>query len=167
MLRYCANCKKEFDFPPKAVTAAAPLICPECGREIPKESRRPDMGREADVSEEKIGKAASVVFHLIYVFYVSLAVAGTVAYVTGLNGLLYATAGISLTVYLLQVLTHSTAFPTGVIFIPLGAIAGFLIFKGLPGACLGVHIVFALRHIVRDIVLRIFFWIIRKCSNVQ
>ena len=51
MLRYCANCKKEFDFPPRAITAATPLICPECGSEIPKESRRPDQGREADAQE--------------------------------------------------------------------------------------------------------------------
>lgn len=165
MLRYCANCKKEFDFPPRAITAATPLICPECGNEIPKESRRPDQGREADVSEEKIGKAASVIFHMIYIFYISMALIGIIGYVTGFHALLYVTAGISLAVYVTQVISHVTSFPTGVIFIPLGAIVGFFIFKGLPGACLGIHIVFALRHILRDILFRFIFWLIGKCQR--
>ncbi len=165
MLRYCAKCKKEFDYPPRAITAAAPLICPECGSEIPKESRRPDHGLEADRSEEKIGKAASVIFHMIYIFYISMALIGSIGYVTGFHALLYVTAGISLAVYTVQAIAHVTAFPTGVVFIPLGAIAGYLIFKGLPGVCLGIHIVFAVRHILRDIVFRFIFWVIGKSQQ--
>lgn len=31
MLRYCENCKKDFEFAPLAVSGSNDIICPECG----------------------------------------------------------------------------------------------------------------------------------------
>ena len=55
MLRYCANCKKEYDFLPLAVSGKDDLICPECGHIIDKNSRRPT--ESGDQIEEGLGQA--------------------------------------------------------------------------------------------------------------
>ena len=164
MLRYCPNCKKDIDFNPRAVSGSAPLICPECGNEVPKNSRNPEHGRAAEESEEKIGKAAAVLFHLSYIFYIALAAIGFIGYFAGIGGLLWGTVALSLTAYLVQCLTHTTSFPFGVVLLPAGAIAGYFVFKGISGAGLGIHAVFAIRHLLRDVFYRLIFWIIGKCQ---
>ncbi len=165
MLRYCTNCQKEYDFPPRAVSGKDDIICPGCGKVVPKNSRRPDQGAEADRSEESIGRFFSVLFHLSYIFYITLAVLGIVGKLTGFLPLLYITALISLGAYGLQCLTRTTAFPSGMFFIPAAAVVGFIIFKDISGSCLSIHIVFLLRHLIRDIFYRLFFYIIRKSNE--
>ncbi len=163
--RYCTHCKKEYDFPPRAITAKEPLICPTCGNIIEKNSRDPEHGKEAEKSEETIGRAFGTLFHLSYIFYITLAIAGAIGFVTGFYILLYVTVAISLISYGIQLMIGMTTFPSGVIFLPIGGVLGYVIFKKPEGIWLGVHAVFFLRHLIRDIFYRFIFWIIRKCSE--
>jgi len=165
MLKYCKNCDKEIDFPASEVTAAKPLICPECGQEIPKYSRSPRHDSSASNNDEAIGNAFAVIMHIAYIFYIVLAVIGAIGFFTGAYGLLYVTAGISVGVFILQAITQTTTFPLGMILVPLGAVLGYFLLKGIPGACLGIHIVFAARHLVRDVLYRLVFWFIEKISK--
>jgi DNA-directed RNA polymerase subunit RPC12/RpoP len=165
MLRYCTNCKKDIDFPPRAITAKEDLICPECGSVVPKNSRNPEHGVAAERSEEAIGRTYAILVHLAYVFYITLAVIGIAGYFTGAYMLLYVGAGIALFSYALQCLTMTTSFPTGVIFIPLGAIVTFFVFKNPRALLLGVCFVFLIRHVVRDIFYRLIMWIVKKAAE--
>ncbi len=165
MLRYCMHCKKDIEVSPRAVSAATPLICPECGNEIPKDSRNPEHGVAAEKSEESIGKLVAVLFNLSFIFYLAMAVLGTIGYFSGSTGLLWGTVAVSTVAYLLQCITHTTSFPLGVIFLPLGAVGGYFAFKGIPGIGLGIHAVFAIRHLVRDVFYRFIIWIIGKCAD--
>ena len=165
MLRYCTACQKEYDFSPREVSAPKDLHCPVCGNVIPKNSRRPDQGKEASESEEKIGRTFSAVFHIFYVFYITLAIIGIVGMVLGFETVLYVTAVISLIAYSLQFFSGATSFPSGAIILPVAAVIGFLIFHTFAGICLAVHIVFLVRHLIRDVFYRLIFWLIRKISQ--
>lgn len=52
MLRYCENCKKDFEFAPLTVSGKDDLICPECGGIIGKNSRNPANRVDPDKTEE-------------------------------------------------------------------------------------------------------------------
>ncbi len=151
MLRYCVNCKKEFDFDPLAVSGKADLICPECGGIIGKESRDPSAREKAEEIEEKIGEGYAGLLRLSYVFYMTVSIAALVSYVLGIDMLLYALTIVSLAVFIIQLLTGTLIFRSGIIFLPAGAVLGYMYFKDLQGACLGIHIVFLIRHVIRDI----------------
>ncbi len=165
MLRYCTNCKKEFDFPPRAITAKEDLICPECGNVIPKNSRNPEHGVEAERSEEAIGRTVAVLMHLSYIFYITLAVVGIVGYYTGINKMLFIASGIMIFAYVIQFVTMTTSFPTGIIFLPLGALLNYLVFRDPRALLLGICFVFLIRHVVRDIFYHFIMWIIKKAAE--
>ncbi len=164
MLRYCANCKKEFEFSPLAVSGKEALICPECGNIIDKNSRHP-ADQAAASTEEGLGRAVGWFFRFCYVFYLVLGVLGVIGYVTGIYGLLYAATIISISAYIIQLFTGTLAFTSGVILIPIGAALGYFFFGGIAGACLGVHIVFLARHVLRDIVYSIIIRLVRAGSG--
>ena len=164
MLRYCVNCKKEFEFPPLAVSGKVKLICPECGGIIDKNSRRPADDESVRKTEEAMGRAVGGLFHLAYIFYLALGIVGVLSFVFGLSGLLYAVTVVVLAVYIIQFATGNLAFTSGVVFLPVGAIIGFLIFKSIGGACLGIHVVFIVRHLIRDVIYRLIFRLIRMGS---
>jgi len=152
MDRYCTNCKKDFDFSPREITGRDELICPECGCVIAKNSWHPSSNNSDEV-ETGIGNVIAGLFHLSYIFYLLLAIVGIICYFTHLNMGLYIATGIALAVYLGQLLTQTTYFTFGIVLLPVGAIAGYLLWNGLDGGCLGVLLVFLCRHVIRDI-----FW---------
>ena len=159
MLRYCTNCEKETDFPVSDFTGNKELICPVCGQVIDRNSRRPVDTSGTDRTESAIGRILSGLMHFAYIFYMCLAVIGFIAFFLKLNTVLYVVTGIAAGVYLIQLLTHTATFASGVVLVPLGAIAGYLL-GGLTGMCLGIHIVFFARHIIRDVIYRLFFRLI-------
>ncbi|MCR4658549.1 MAG: hypothetical protein K5770_20310 [Lachnospiraceae bacterium] len=165
MLRYCVNCRKDYEFPPTAVSGTADLICPGCGAVIDKNSRHPVDEEAATKTEEGMGRAALVLFRFCYIFYLALGIIGVVGFVTGMDKLLYAVTIIALVAFIAQYFTGTLAFTAGVIFLPLGAICGYLIFKSLRGACLGIHVVFLIRHFLRDIVYTLIFKLVRFGSD--
>jgi len=57
MLRYCEYCNKDYEFTPLAVSGSNPLICPECGNIVGKNSRNPTKKADAEKTDENIGKA--------------------------------------------------------------------------------------------------------------
>ena len=153
MNRYCPNCKQEFDFPIRSITDLDNLVCPNCKKKVPKDSRKPIDNSATEKTEMAIGRGFAAVMHFFYIFYLICGVAGILAYFFNLNSLLYIVTGIALGTFFIQTVFRFSTFRTGFIFLPLGAVAGFLIIKTPQGACLGVHIVFLLRHLIRDI-----FW---------
>jgi len=151
MLRYCTNCEKDYDFSPTAVSGTKPLICPECGQLINKNSRHPVNREELEHSEEQIGNFFLNVFRFAYIFYLCFAIVGVVAFIFSHTKLLYIVTAISLIAFLLQMITGTLRFRSGIIFLPAGAVLGYLFFKNIQGALLGINIVFIIRHLIRDI----------------
>ena len=152
MERYCTNCNKSFDFKIKSMTDLDSLICPECGAKIDKNSRKPV---EEDNMDAKLGSVFHKVFHFLYIFYMLCAVVGIIAFFLNLSKLLFVVTAISLVVFVFQLLSGYNTFRSGLVFLPIGALVGYLKFGTYEGACLGVMIVFAIRHVVRDIIFRL------------
>lgn len=151
MIRYCQNCQKDFDFNIKSTTDLDNLICPECGKKIPANSRhKPQSAAETELA---IGGAFQGLYALSYHFYFFVSVVGIVAYFLNANSLLYTMAIINLTVFLFQLLFGRLLFRTGLILIPLGAALGYYFLNGFAGAVLGIHVVFVVRHLIRNV-----FW---------
>lgn len=159
MERYCSNCKKSFDFKIKSIYDLDSLVCPECGQKIDKNSRKPVENNDVD---RKIGSVFQKIFEFFYIFYLLCALIGVAAYFFHFQTLLYIMTGISLLVYFIQLFSGFLQFKSGLFFLPAAAIAGYIITQTVEGACLGIHIVFAIRHIIRDIIFRIIFFFINK-----
>ena len=157
MLRYCVNCQKDYEFEPLAVSGKDDLICPECGSVVGKNSRNPARRAAAEEADERVGRFAAGLFHLSYIFYMLMGALGIAGFFLHVDLLLYIATALSVGVFLLQLFTGSLLFASGVFLLPLGAVLGYVYFKDLRGACLGIHIVFLLRHLVRD-VFYFLFW---------
>ena len=128
------------------------LVCPECGMKIDKNSRKPV---EPDHIDEKIGFVFQKIFHFCYIFYLLCSVVGIVAFFLNFSTVLYAATAISLIVFVVQWFSGNMTFKSGLVFLPIGAAVGFFKFGTYEGACLCVLIVFMIRHLVRDIILRL------------
>ena len=165
MLRYCAYCKKEYDFDPLAVSGRGDLICPECGSIIGKESRDPSGKEMAEKTEEAIGSIYARLLHLSYIFYLTMGIIGVIGFIFEIYAVLYVVTFISLTAFILQFFTGTLIFRSGIIFLPIGAILSYLYFRTVEGACLGIHVVFLIRHLIRDIIFRLIFAFLRMISG--
>ncbi|MBR7080736.1 MAG: hypothetical protein IKI40_09495 [Treponema sp.] len=158
MIKYCTNCRKDFDFTIKSMKDLDSLVCPECGSRIDKDSRNPaleEVSRATDKTEETIGNAFGCLMSLNYVFFMSISVAAIVAYNFHWDMALYILTGISLGLFVIQLFFRSVAFRTGFIFLPLGAAIGYFVLKSVRGACLGIAIVFIARHLIRALFWRL------------
>ena len=142
MLRYCTYCKKDYDFPPLAVSGKEDLICPACGRVIDKNSRHPVDRTQDDKIETSIGNAVASVWHMAYMFYIFFAVIGIVGFIFRLDYVLYIATSIVILAYIIQLCTGTLIFTSGLIFIPVASVAGYFIFGSINGALLGIHVVF-------------------------
>lgn len=156
MNRYCPNCQKEFDFTIRSIEDLNHLVCPECGSRIDQNSRKPSEADASENTERAIGGLFAVVFRISYIFFALLSAIGIAAYLLHLEKLLYATTGICLAVFLLQLLMHLCTFKTGILFLPVGAAAGFLLLKSAEGACLGISAVFIIRHFLWELFSHLF-----------
>ena len=138
------------------------LVCPECMAHIDKNSVKPPDTAEQDRVTQNIGKIFFVVSRVFYVFYALLSLLGIASYFLGWDKILFIMTGICLGVFVIQLLTKTTSFSTGIIFLPIGAAAGYFLFKSIQGACLGLCAVFVIRHLI----WRFFFFIIRKLISL-
>lgn len=157
MKRYCPHCKVEYDFKIKTISDLDTLVCPECKNPIDKNSRAPIKGKSTDDRSADIGKFIGFCLRFSYLFYFTLSVIGIVAFLFRLNTALYIVSGISLAVYIILMFIGVRNFKLGLVLLPIGALAGALIFKSPAGAAFGVCIVFFLRHLIRDIFLTLIF----------
>lgn len=165
MTRYCVKCRKDFDFTIKSIKDMDNLVCPECGLKIDKNSRNPDLDKSEDRERtaDAIGAAVSVMARINYIFYITVSLVACAAYFFHLDTLLYVMTGISLGVFFIQLFSQSLSFRTGLIFLPVGAAAGYFIFKSIQGACLGIAVVFIIRHLLRNL----FFFIFNKLLSIS
>ena len=163
MERYCTSCKKSFDFTIKSIYDLDNLVCPECGKKIDKNSRAPV--ESSDAIEEKIGGAFQKIFRFFYVFYLGCAIIGIVAFFLHFSKVLYIATVVSLAVFAVQLMTGFLSFRWGLLFLPLGAAVGFALLRTLEGACLGIMVVFAVRHLIRDVIFRLFGFLVRAGNS--
>lgn len=161
MKRYCTKCEKEFDFNIRSVTDLDNLVCPECGEKIGKESRKP-RDPNADNLEETIGRGFAAIFRFAYIFYMVLGSIGVVSFILHEYYILYPVTLIALVCVLLQVFTGTFVFQAGMIFLPVGAVVGYLIFNSVEGMLFGIDCVFVIRHLIRDVILRLLGLMIPK-----
>ena len=154
MFRYCPSCEKVYDFPPLAVSGKEDLICPGCGRVIAKNSRHPARD-EGNSIEEGVGKLAALAFFLSYHCYFWLGIAGTICYLLNKTSCLYALTALSLSVFALQLFSGTLVFKWGCLLLPLGSLLAYFWLRTAPGACLGIHLVFLIRHLVRHLFFRL------------
>ncbi len=167
MNRYCTNCQKEFDFAIKSMKDLDNLVCPECGSKVDKDSRNPaeNVSAETEKTEEAIGNAFMTLMHLSYIFYIAISLVSVAAYFLHWDKVLYITTAISLGAFLIQLLLQMLTFRTGLLFLPIGAAAGYFILKSIQGACLGVALVFIIRHLIRDVIFRLIGKLISACAR--
>jgi len=166
MKRYCQNCQQEFEFAIKSSKDLENLVCPSCGAHVPKDCRKPVDRSETDNTSVQIGRGMSGIFHFMYMFYVLVGLIGVLGYVFKLDSLLIGATAVSLLVYGFQILTHTTTFGLGVLLIPIGAAVCFYFFKTYQGALLGVHLVFIIRHLIRDIIFKLIWKFIAWTSKL-
>lgn len=159
MLRYCTNCRQDFDFAPRDITGPDDLICPKCGSIIGKNSRHP-VSKENEKIEENVGNAIASIWNIAYMFYVTLSIIGIVGYFFS-DKIFYLMVAITVAAYILQLITGTTTFTEGIIFLPIGAAIGYFVIGSIKGACLGILVVFLIRHILRDILWNLVNWLIR------
>ncbi len=165
MLRYCIRCKENFEFAPGAVSGKGDLICPKCGGIIAKNSRHPTDSGDAEKIEEGMGRTLAGLFRFFYFFYLIIGIAGVLSFWRGFDKLLYVLTIIALCTYIFQLFTGTSTFMSGIIFLPSGALLGYLYFKNIAGVCLGIHIVFLIRHLIRDLVYGLIFKLIKMGSD--
>ncbi len=147
------------------VSGKEDLICPTCGNIIDKNSRNPESKAAIEETEEKIGRVYAALLHMGYIFYMVMGVIGATGFFLDVRMLLYVATGISLAVYVIQFLTGTVTFPSGVILLPAGAVACYFYFHTIEGACLGIHLVFLIRHLIRDVIFRLVLTFIRAVSG--
>jgi len=162
MLRYCTNCKSDFEVEPAAITSKKDLICPSCGNVVDKNSRRPSA-IDGDIVSEGVGNFVSGVFRLAWLFYVTLSVIGFLCFFIHADTALYIVTAISLLAYFIQFISGNAVFTSGIVLLPLGALIGYFLIHGLQGACFGVLLVFFVRHILRDIIWALINRFISQC----
>lgn len=160
MIRYCTNCQKEFDFQIKSMADLDTLICPCCGASVGRNSRKPVDIAGTEKTETAIGNAYYKILRFFYLFYVICAIAGYTAYSFHLDTFLYISTIIPLVVFTIQLITGTATFRTGIFLLPIGAMLGIFIFHTIQGSCLGIHTVFLLRHLIRDIFFKFINWLI-------
>ncbi|MBQ9610623.1 MAG: hypothetical protein IJV15_14415 [Lachnospiraceae bacterium] len=165
MLRYCANCQKEYDFKIKSMEDLDNLICPECGAKIDKSSRKPaETG--ANSAEKAVTNVVGGYFTIKYYIHFVLALIGLIAFFIGHFKLLYVMAVLCMIIYLFQFLFGGISFLSGLFFIPLGALIGiFVLGKVFRGICLGIVVVFIIRHLIRGFNYFILSKLIRMGNN--
>jgi DNA-directed RNA polymerase subunit RPC12/RpoP len=151
MKRYCEKCQKEFEFIINSMKDLDNLVCPDCGEKIGRESRRP-VDPRIEENEEKIGRLMFAVWGFNYTFYLVFAVIGIIAYFLGFYPLLYVTTFINMSAFFSQLCRRNLIFRTGVFFLPLGAALFYYYFRTPQSICLGLQVVFTIRHLIRDVV---------------
>ena len=149
MNRYCTNCQKEFDFKITSMEDLDNLICPECGAKIDKNSHKP-VSTGPNTAEKTVSNAISGYYTIRYYIHFVLALIGLIAYFNEADKLLYIMTASCVILFLLQLFFRRTGFISGIILVPAGALIGFFLMgKVLRGACLGIVVVFIIRHLIR------------------
>lgn len=151
MKRYCITCHSNVEFDIKSLEDMDNLVCPNCGAKVDKNSKEPKFERQVEKSYNTLGAVSGGIFSFFFVFYLVCAIVGIVAFCLKMYPLLYIMTAINVIAYIIQWLIRYVAFVSGVVFLPLGAVVGFIIWHSLAGACVGIMIVFAIRHVLRDL----------------
>ena len=147
MKRYCKKCQCEYDFQIKSMTDLDNLICPVCGNKIDKESRAP---REIDQAEQIIASGLSWYYTARYYFFMFFAILGIALYFLEIEKGVYAVTRIWLVTYLLRNRRFFRSFSVCIAcMVASSALSYKYIDRSLQGICLGILVVFAIRHMLK------------------
>lgn len=140
MLRYCPSCDKDFDFPVKSNADLENLVCPECGRHIDKNSRRPHDYAADAAREVAIGKTIVGVILFLHILYFVFASLGIPAFYLHWDVCLYilavAAAGLYMTIGDRSLISSKWGFIAVIMMAGLMAYK----YKSIQGACFGICI---------------------------
>lgn len=161
MLRYCRSCQKEFEFAVKSTKDLENLVCPECGRPIPKNSRRPIDPNE-DKIQDDIGNGFYIFFRLLYVFFALCGVLGVAAYLLHWDTALYVVTAVATVLYLMRYRNSEL----GVLWLTAGAGVGYWYDHSPRGICLGITAALIVRHVIRRVLWGLLFKFIRWINKI-
>lgn len=161
MLRYCPNCKKDYNINVKSMAEMEQMVCPVCGEKVEKVSKNPEHVGAEDGMENHLGETMYKLIYLSIIFYFCCGVISVVAFVLHWDKVLYTVTAVSVIGYFLQYFNTEW----GIIWMTIGAIAGYFILHSVQGACLGVEVLLIVRHIIRRLIIRFFVWIGRLGSK--
>lgn len=161
MLRYCPNCKKDYNIHVKSMAEMDQMVCPVCKGKIEKESKNPEHIGAEDGMESHIGKTMYELIYLSILFYFCCGLISIVAFVFHWDKVLYIVTAVSVIGYFLQYFNMEL----GLIWMTVGAVAGYFIFHSVQGACLGVEVMLIIRHIIRRLIVHFFIWVGRLGSK--
>lgn len=107
-----------------------------------------------DDAEVFVAKLVEKYFFIRYFFYLMCALPGIVGFFLGFEKVVYISAGICVAVYLIHASIYQSIF-SGVVFLGLAGLVGYLIVgQSLRGACMGVLVVFVVRHLIKELIFR-------------
>lgn len=156
MIRYCPKCDQEYDFKISSMGDMEQLSCPVCGEKIDKNSRRPhDYVQEAK-TEIAIGTAIYKLISISFLFFLFCGIMGVIAYVFHWDTFLYIDTAICVVIFLWNSGRDSINPLRSSLWLIVGAGLGYLIFKSIRGACLGVMVSLIVRHFVRALLIKLF-----------
>ncbi len=160
MLRYCGQCQKEFEFAVKSTKDLEHLVCPECGRPIPKNSRRPSNPQDKKIQDD-IGNVFRILFYLSYVFFAACGVLGVTAYFLHWDTTLYTVTAIAALVYLLRYRNSEL----GILWLTAGAGLGCRLEPAPRGICFGITVALIVRHLIRRLLWKLIYKFIRMINK--
>lgn len=144
MLRYCTNCRKEYDFEVKSLEELDNLICPVCGAHVDQRSKSPEKTYYNEAPARVIGYGLWQISVIRYYFYPVCAILGALSFFLHWDTALYIVTGISLVLFVLDYF-----FSAFLVLPVIGGVAGFLLLHSVRGACFGVMCAWALLYLIR------------------
>lgn len=151
MVRYCPNCKREFDFNIRSVKDLENLSCPECKIQIPSDSRKPVMESENEKPANTIGAVYVRMLRFFYVFLIICSILGVWFYLAHLDTALLIVTIIAVIFGLVRY--GSLGFCC--LLLAGGGIVGWGLLKTVRGACLGVMIGCIVFCVIRGLFYRL------------
>lgn len=116
-------------------------------------------------TDETVGGIIQKLFRFMYNFYFVCSLIGVAGYFLNLQKLVYACALLCIVVFVVQLFIAST-FKSGMIFLPLGAAGVYFLFDGtIGGVCLGIFIVFIIRHLIRNVFYKLIGKLVSAASR--
>lgn len=162
MQRYCPQCRKSFEFKIKSMAERDNLICPECGSKIDPNSRSaPNAVKSQRNDADLVAATAFSVYSIIrWYFYAAVSIFGIIAYNMHWDIGLYIATGLCLFVFCFRFLFMGGFFRNISWLAAGGALSFFFIEQNIKGICLGILIVLLIKHVIKEILARLFRWLI-------
>lgn len=165
MYRYCTKCQKNIDFDIKSMEQLDELVCPECGSKIDKNSRQPRNVLQEEKMEIAIGRGINGLMWLGFVIYILVATVGIIAFCLRLDIFLYIITAIGMVTFLVKYGRGTSFIDSGILWVVLGAVFGFFLYRSVPGICFGINAGIIIRQVIKYLIMGLLFRVLRRLSR--